>query len=428
MVALHALPAIDPTVAGPVGGTETRAWTFARGRARRDGCDVSFVVRADRQRPPFQQDGVTVIARRDRLYGLYEAVGKCVEKSARFPGVRLRKWEWPLLWQLPALAACRAFEGKRRDVWRRDAFYTGQPADLFVTFGVQANSARVIASAHAVSRPAVLMIGSDGDLDARYQPGSTYVSPYGDVAGVCYEILQRADAVVVQTHQQQQILRDRFRRESTVIANPIDLVRWDAQRNLALPPDVTCGFDRYALWVGRAESVHKRPELLLEVARLCPQVPFVMILNPRDRAVEQRVVRGRPDNVQVVSHVPVDQMPAVFAKAAVFVSTSALEGFPNVFLQAAASGVPIASLEVGEDFITAARCGICAHGELSRLAEYVNAAWADPRAETAQRAREYVAAHHGLQSQAARLESVLRDVLATKQCDARCVRGPLHSS
>jgi hypothetical protein len=357
---------------------------------------------------------VTVVPRRDRLYGLYEAVGKCVEKSARFPGVRLRRWEWPLLWRLPVLAACRVFERKRGDVWRSEPFYTGQPTDLFVTFGVQANSARVIASAHAGGRPAVLMIGSDGDLDARYQPGSTYVSPYGDVADECYEILQRADAIVVQTQQQQRTLRERFGRESTLIANPIDLARWDAQRNLALPPEVTGGLDRYALWVGRAESVHKRPELLLDVARLCPQAPFLMILNPRDRSVEQRVLRERPKNVRVIAHVPFEHMPAVFARAAVFVSTSALEGFPNVFLQAAASGAPVASLEVGEDFITAAGCGMCAHGDLSRLAEYVNAAWAHPRAETAQRAREYVAANHGLQSQAGRLECVLRDVLAAK--------------
>src|SRR5690606_10689364 len=61
MVALHALPAIDPSVARPVGGTETRAWTFARGLAQRECCDVSFVVRADRPREPFQQESVTIV-------------------------------------------------------------------------------------------------------------------------------------------------------------------------------------------------------------------------------------------------------------------------------------------------------------------------------------------------------------------------------
>ena len=325
-VALHALPAIDPSLNRPVGGTETRAWTFARGLCSRDDVEVSFVVRTDSPREPFQRDDVEIVPMRDRLYSLYESVGRCVEKTQRFPRLRLRRWESKLLWQIPALAVCRLVEGKGRDPWRVDSFYVDQPVDLFCTFGVQANSARVIAAAHASQRKAVLVIGSDGDLDEQYTPGASYVSPYGDVGGVCYDILKKADAIIAQTENQQRILQDRFGRKSTIIRNPIDVDDWDSRKNAQLPSEMTGGLDRYVLWIGRAESVHKRPELLLDVARLCPDTDFLMILNPRDGNVEERVRREAPSNVQIVSQVPSNLMPAVFERAAPYVSTSAFTG------------------------------------------------------------------------------------------------------
>lgn len=408
-VALHALPAIDVSLNRPVGGTETRAWTFAKGLASLGSVDVQFIVRSDGPRQPFRQNDVKVIPMQDRLYSLYESVGRCIEKSPNFPGLRLRRWEAKLIWQVPVLAACRAFEGPSRNPWHVDPFYTKQPVDVFCTFGVQANSARVIAAAHASDRKAVLVIGSDGDLDERYTHGSIYISPYGDVGGVCHDILQSADAIVAQTDKQQQLLRDRFGRESTVIANPIDLEDWDFHRLTALPEQTTCGLDRYVLWIGRAESVHKRPDLLLEIASLCPEVDFLMILNPRDRTVEDRVRREAPANVRIVSQVPFDAMPAVFERAEVFVSTSSLEGFPNVFLQAACTDVPIVSLEVGREFLNASGSGICTQGDLARTAESVRSLWTDPTAlaEVASGGREYVIAEHGLQAQAARLRVVL---------------------
>src|SRR5690606_34915634 len=85
-VALHALPAIDPALQQPVGGTETRAWTFARGLVQTGRCGVSFVVRTNRKRAAFVKEGVGIIPRKDRLYALYESVGRCVERSAGFPG------------------------------------------------------------------------------------------------------------------------------------------------------------------------------------------------------------------------------------------------------------------------------------------------------------------------------------------------------
>ncbi len=418
-VALHALPAIDLSLNRAVGGTETRAWTFARGLAQQAGVEVRFTVRAAASTESFRQDDVQIIPMRDRLYSLYESVGRCVEKSPAFPGLRLRRWEAKLIWQVPLLGASRILLGKQREPWQVDPFYVHQPVDVFCTFGVQANSARVIAAAHASHRRAVLVIGSDGDLDERYTSGSTYVSPYGDVGGVCYEILQRADAIIAQTEKQQRLLRKRFGRESTVIPNPIDLAEWDARRSGNVPSALLGGLDRYVLWVGRAESVHKRPELLLDLARLCPSVQFLMILNPRDRTVEERVRHDAPSNVRIISQVPFDLMPAVFGRAVGFVSTSCLEGFPNVFLQAAATGVPIGSLEVGREFLEASRSGLWTDGDLPRMAEFVNTVWEQSAAGRPPSAegRAYVSREHGVSALSAKFAQVLRNTMLAGRTD-----------
>lgn len=419
LVALHALPAIRPAENRPVGGTETRAWLLARGLADVEETAVRFVVRSGRSMEPFVEQNVQVLPRSDRLYSLYESVGHCLQKQPHFPWLKLRHFHPRLLWQVPVLAAARLLGVGGKDPRRPDFFYQQISTDVFCTFGVQANSARVIASAHAAGKPAVLMIGSDGDLDPRYTPQSGYVSQYGDRAEVCHWILQQADVVVTQTPQQQQMLQERFGRTGELLANPIDLADWDRRKDAPLPAGLRGGLDRYALWVGRAEPLHKRPQLLLELARRCPDVDFLMILNPREALLEQQIRDERPGNVQIVTSVPYDLMPALFARAAVFVSTSALEGFPNVFLQAAAAGVPIASLEVGATFLQASAAGECTAGDMDRLAEVVRRCWASPSSGTeTETARRYLQEHHDLARQATRLREILRGALATPRPEA----------
>jgi glycosyltransferase involved in cell wall biosynthesis len=108
-------------------------------------------------------------------------------------------------------------------------------------------------------------------------------------------------------------------------------------------------------------------------------------------------------------------MPRVFRGAAAYVSTSAAayEGFPNVFLQAAASGVPIASLDADCGFVEAQQCGLVAHGDLERLGEYLRAVWTDPRrgADEGDRGRRHVRGRHDLPVIAARLAEALRETV-----------------
>jgi hypothetical protein len=412
LVALNAYPVVEPDLARGVGGIETRAWMFARGLVRYCGAGVQFVVR--HSGPPRRQDvdGVRIVSLIDRLYSTRAAVGMCLGRRSGFPWLTVHRWRPALLWQLPVIAVERVIRGGVSDPWQPDPRLSTLDTDVFCTFGVQSHSATVIASARAAGKPSVLILGSDGDLDPEYTADSRFVSPYGDRGDVCWRILREADAIIAQTPEQQRMLRERFGRESAVIANPIDVDEWDAGLSQAPRSEDTAGLDRYALWIGRADAVHKRPQLCVELATMCPEIPFLLIMNPRDPDLESRLKLEAPANVRFVTSVPFTRVPAVFSRATVLVNTSLLEGFANSFLQAALSRVPIASLQVGVPFLNDSGCGVFADGDLKQLATGVQTLWNEsPPGAALEQARESVIARHGLPQKATefaqRLESLV---------------------
>jgi hypothetical protein len=415
LVALNALPAIDASVRGPIGGIETRAWLFAQGLARQPDTSVSLVIRHHQALAASHRANVEIVPLIDRLYPVWQSVGTAIGRQSRFPWITVRHCHPRLLWQLPVVAVDRLLRGRRYSATRSDRRLAAVNADVYATFGVQTHSLTVIRTAHELGRPAVLSLGSDGDLDPLFAGDSDGFDPYGTRAAVGREILHSADAIVVQTDAQQALLRERFGRDGQLIENPIDVAAWDAGRRHRWDLPELAGVERSVLWVGRAEDVHKRPRLCLDIARLCPEITFLMLLSPRDAVVEAEVRAGAPANVRIVRHVPFESMPAVFSKAAAFLSTSSLEGFPNVFLQAALSDVPIVSMEVGEDFLRSANAGVVCRGGIAEAADVLRKQWEAPVAISGtQKAREFVVAHHGLDQQSARLAAALKGAIAQR--------------
>lgn len=410
-VAPNAYPAIDPRVPGVFGGVETRSWLFARGLARRPNVDVDFIVRHWQPLRQREYDGVRLHLWRDRLYPMRDSVLSRIERHQRFPWISVRDWTPALLWQIPLLAVARILRGGTPDPLRPKPLFTEQTADVFVTFGVQSNSATVIASAHATNRPAVLFLGSDGDLDPRVKAGSDFVSPYRDRGDVCQWLIEEADLILAQTPRQRTLLQQHFDRDATVIANPIDVEAWDAALQHAPLPADTSLPERFALWIGRAEGEHKRPQLCVELAQRCPEIPFVMVLNPRDDLLEAQIHQTAPPNVTIIPRVPPDQIAALYRRARLLVNTSSLEGFPNTYLQAALSSVPVASLVVEKLFLETSRAGLCAEGDFERCVQQVQELWKRPDPAAGSTARRYVIDHHGLDAQCAKLAEVLRSVV-----------------
>jgi glycosyltransferase involved in cell wall biosynthesis len=202
----------------------------------------------------------------------------------------------------------------------------------------------------------------------------------------------------LQTEQQARLLAERFGRQGTVIENPFD-VEWWAQR-LAEPPPATLPAPGFVLWVGRADRFHKRPQLALEIAEACPHLRFVLIVEPRNPAVERALEERVPPNVELRARKAFAQMPHYFRNAMLFLSTGSVEheGFPNVLLQAAASELPIVALEVGAEFLTQAGCGLCAMGNLEQAVAAIDALAGDAarRRDYGAKGRQYVLEHHGV--------------------------------
>ncbi|MFV0446256.1 MAG: glycosyltransferase [Planctomycetaceae bacterium] len=415
-VALNAYPAIDPLVSGPIGGIETRSWMLARALAHWPNVEMQFVVRHHQALRQTTYDGVQLIPLIDPLYPHWQAVGHALERRAGFPWVRIRQFHPQLLWQVPRLALDRLIRGRIYAAELPDARLAALQPDIYATFGVQTHSAVVIRSAQQAGRPAVLLLGSDGDLHPLFESGGQGTDPYGTRAETGRFILSAADRIIVQTAAQQERLKTVFGRDSQLLLSPIDVLEWDRLRLTPLVEVPVQGLDRFVLWIGRAEDLHKRPQLCLDVAREAPDIPFLMVMNPRDRAVEERIRRTAPPNVRIVDRVPFPQMPALFARAAAFLSTSRLEGFPNVFLQAALSGVPIVSLDVGGSFLKASRAGVCTGDDLAAAAAALMRFHRGQLGTHYQAAvaREYVFEYHALTTQVALLEGWLRDVIANE--------------
>ena len=367
-VALNAYPLFDPRVSEGFGGMETRAWLFARGLARRRDVDVSFLVR-DHGQPRRQRiDGVSIRTYRDH----------------RFARQMFRP--------------------------RVNPIYAGIGADVYVSLGVNWLSAEVVRSAPESGAKSVVLVASDFDLAAAYRPGSDFRSPCGEYGHACHVAISRSDALVVQTIHQQRLARERFGVEASLVANPVDL---SAASRLRGGPPVPRG--RFVLWVGRSDTFHKRPDLCLAVARRCLEVPFVLAMNRYDSEVHDRVERELPPNALVIERVPFRQMPRLYRDAAALLSTSssAFEGFPNVFLQAGAHGVPVLSLEADPDGVLRRGAGHVAGGDLDRLAVLVSRVWREPRTAR-RRVRvfwEHLRTHHDLDARVADLRSILAGVV-----------------
>ncbi|MHC4926394.1 MAG: glycosyltransferase, partial [Planctomycetota bacterium] len=93
------------------------------------------------------------------------------------------------------------------------------------------------------------------------------------------------------------------------------------------------------------------------------------------------------------------------------------EGFPNTFIQACKAATAILSFQVNPDnFLNRHNCGIACGGETSKTADQLKQLLADDRyAEYGDNGRNYVRAHHNIQSVIETYKDHFRKILPSKQ-------------
>jgi glycosyltransferase involved in cell wall biosynthesis len=154
--------------------------------------------------------------------------------------------------------------------------------------------------------------------------------------------------------------------------------------------------EKYVAWVATLRQ-HKRPDVLVEIARRVPTIRFVVcggpttfMTTPSYREGVLQALRATP-NIEYLGNVAPERAQEVIADAALLLSTSDSEGFPNTFVQAWSSGTPVVSLKIDPDGVIE-RLGLGAiSGDVDRATKNITALMesTDQRDEIAQRARKF---------------------------------------
>jgi glycosyltransferase involved in cell wall biosynthesis len=301
----------EPAAAAVYGGSEVRAWTFAVALARRGGFEVSMLVQGSAERRPSARDGVA-IERSDFAGGL----------------------------AAPAFVA--RLRGALRGSPRADLASALARIDpqIVCAFGAVGFNAQLAEWCRRSGRILVLFLGSDidvaGSVDDLAAGRSILDRPPRPDARAA---LAAADAIIAQTDWQAERVRRATGRIAAVVPSPIDL-----ENNTGAAPSSSID----VLWIGKTDDI-KRPGLALDVARLCPELRFHVIANRTNEKVWSELASNTPENVNLVSHVPYEDIGALFRGARILLNTSAFEGFPNAFLQAGKYGIPVVSAVVDPD-------------------------------------------------------------------------------
>ncbi|AOG12780.1 glycosyltransferase family 4 protein [Agrobacterium sp. RAC06] len=318
---------------GAYGGSELRAWRLARYLARRPGFTVSMLAYDYGQPRSEVIEGVRFL--RDSA---------CVFERSLVGRLR---------WRLLQAVRRGRIEGVPLLLEPDYHIWDQADADIYLAFGATNYSARLARWCAVRNKPFILMQGGDMDL-APKEPFAERV--YG-LPGLS----------VAQTPFQQEELLKRFHRSSEVLQNPIAIPAGGPY----LEPR------KFALWVGKSDRI-KCPERMVDLARLSPDVPVVMVMNRADGMVFDAVKAQAPANVSFVDAVAPEEMQTYYRDACVLVSTSITEGFPNSFLEAGANGTPILSLDVDPaGMLTDHGAGVVTGGSLERASGLLQQLWAE---------------------------------------------------
>lgn len=375
-VAKQAYPLFDSSVAEGIGGAEVRAVTFARGLRNTSDYEIQFVV-AHRPNMLREANGIGLQAYQKR------------RGAARF----IEKWSHSV--------------GKITGQPQRDACIAGLEADIVLFFGVRNDTAGMVRAAKETGKQSVVFLTSDRNVDDARRSGRSDRGAYGERGHLCRYALLHADRVVCQTSFQQAELRRALQVDGALIRNPIRLD--DTVR------DIDKG--EYALWVGRADTFSKRADLCLQLARQCPSVPFLMIMNNHHDETYTQLRREAPANVRIVERVPFDEVETFYQQAAVLVNTSAAEGFPNSFLQAGKFGKPVLSLDVDPaEMLSKDQCGIHCQGDLGRMATALQRLMTEPEFHQlhSRNISRYVRRHHDMNRCTSQLKQLLDQLVAVR--------------
>jgi glycosyltransferase involved in cell wall biosynthesis len=196
-------------------------------------------------------------------------------------------------------------------------------------------------------------------------------------------LLRKADLVLVQHEGQKDILQKK-RIKSVVFPNLFDLIT---------TPVIAGSSHEDFIYVGELDKRKGFAEFF-EIVQKAPSHTFKVVGQPRDKTGDLYCEKLKSyDNVTLFGRLNHSETIFQIANSKALISTSPMEGFPNVFIEAWANGIPVLSLYVDPgEIIKKEELGEVTHGDLDKLVQAMdNVQTSD---EFAKRAKAYVENNH----------------------------------
>ena len=288
--------------------------------------------------------------------------------------------------------------------------FVGIKADIYYCRIREYRHIIVYLAARTVKAKFILGLASDLDILSlgnrwKHFYSSNVKDLWGVFNGLAGEVvypflLRKADRVIVQHNGQKEILRKK-NIESVVFPNIID--------TSACQP-VSDPERKDFVYVG---SLDKRKGFadFYKIVQLSPSHTFKVIGSPRDKTGYHFYEQLRScDNVILTGRLSHEETIKQISGARALISTSPMEGFPNVFIEAWACGVPVLSLHVDPGgIIKKEGLGEIADGDINFLLSAMDSL--QDRNGFAAKARRYTERNHDLNNDRANeMERLFNDI------------------